>query len=76
MRHAHSQAVRRSTQCQSALQRLKTNENHSYLAAGVERTEDISSGLAYDLSELVMTVERIWHSRLVILMTLTASHTC
>ena len=66
----------RSTQCESVLQHFKTNDNHSNVAAGVERTEQrISSGLACDLNELVM-VERIRHSRLVILMTLTASQTC
>jgi hypothetical protein len=50
-----------STQCESVLQHFKTNDNHSYVAAGVERTEErISSGLACDLNELVM-VERIRH---------------
>lgn len=66
-----------STQYESVLQHFKTNDNHSYVAAGVERTEEkISSGLACDLNELAVMVERIRHSRLVILMTLTASQTC
>jgi len=64
------------TQCESALRHLKTNDNHSYVASGVERTDDISSGLACDLNELAVMVERIRHSRLIILMTLTASQTC
>ena len=65
------------TQCESVLEHFKTNDNHSYIAAGVERTEEkISSGLACDLNEPAVMVERIRHSRLVILMTLTASQTC
>jgi hypothetical protein len=68
--------MQRSTQCESVLKHFKTNDNHSYVAAGVERTEEISSGLACDLNELVVMVERIRHSRFVILMTLTASKTC
>jgi len=66
-----------SKQCESVLQHFKTNDNHSYVAAGVERTEKkISSGLACDLNELVVMLERIRYSRLVILITLTASQAC
>jgi hypothetical protein len=66
-----------STQCESLLQHFMTNEKHSYVAAGVERTgEKISSESVYDLNELVLMLERIRNSRLVILMTLTASQTC
>jgi hypothetical protein len=62
-----------STQCESVVH-FKTNDNRSYVSAGVERTEQkISSGLTNDLNELAVMVERIRHSRLVILMTLTAS---